>query len=168
MFSLYAKKLLTAKTLLPAAVAVLAFAIMGYAVYLWAVDDGHVQSSARDQTGDPPAFMVPPAASLDELTSRAEIVVVGKVTGIVSTDRIVPGGENVEIVPIDADATELFAAGLNPGLPFTHFTFEVNEYVKGSGTDSVILTQYGDLREPPGSLLLPKTGIRGRNAPISS
>ncbi len=99
-----------------------------------------VESSIADWIGPPP--------TLEWALEHSDIVVVGRVTGIDSTLTVYPEGYST---PSAGDPP----AG-HPGIPFTDLTVEVEEYLRGSGEQSLILRQTGDLVHTDGFLELPK------------
>lgn len=96
-----------------------------------------------DAFGDYP----PPAMSLEELTSKAALVVIGRVVDIAYAGEILPDNwEELKAEGLPDQALE------SPGVDVSHVTFEISEYVKGSpaevlsvASDTILLQYLGDL-----------------------
>ena len=69
-------------------------------------------------------------------------MVVGSVTGVASSDVAYPSGYD------PAKDGPNSPVGHPLGVPFTTFTLQVSEYVKGSGPTELLLRQLGDFRTP--------------------
>lgn len=93
--------------------------------------------------GESLANVAGPAASLQQLTGEADLVVTGRVTAIVGTEtRPFPAGE-----------------GTTSAVAYTLLTFRVDRYARGEGPDVLTIRHPGDLtttrgpREFPGPAL---------------
>lgn len=121
------------------------------AAVVWQSDRDQGQDpSAVARAGNPYDFMewVGPNKDLDSLVAESEIVVVGRFVEVGDVRIVFPTGYD----PNDGH----LPAGQSPGVPFTNLIFQVDEYLKGSGTSRLVVTQTGDLRNGDGPDEFPK------------
>jgi hypothetical protein len=112
------------------------------------------ETAPSNSVAQPPEFVddtladwVAPIFDLPRTVELADIIVVGQVVGIEGTDVVYPSGY---------DPKEAEAGGPNPGVVFTRFRVEVQEYLKGSGPPTLTLRLTGDFTKSAGSAELPK------------
>lgn len=115
--------------------AVLAVTLTAYA-FTSSGKSGDVHATAFDDFGTRP----PPPRSVAELVEASELVVVGRIVGIVDVDKVYPTGYDPESEPT--------RPGVDLGVAFSNLRVEVSEYLLGDGPSSLLLRQFGDVRDP--------------------
>lgn len=91
---------------------------------------------------------VGPMATLEALVGVSDIIVVGRFVGFAETFDIAPAGHD--------PADQYLPDGQTATVTFTELVFEVDEYLKGTGPDTITVVQTGDLRRTKGYAEFPR------------